>query len=123
MDYIAEHKKMYNYLIDNFSYKDLDLLNFEDVKEKYLYENDFELKNNCFLCEYACKLREKDKNRCDFCNYCVLSISCVEDNSLYDRINDKFDELWYYFNDHGYCNKEDIYEYLTLLKDMRDLKG
>ncbi len=123
MDYIAEHKKMYNYLIENFSYNDLKFIFFPYVKRKYLKENRFCVFGDCFLCEYAYNLRDKDKSHCESCKYCPLSISCMDNKSLYRYISNKFHKLYCDFKKYGYCNKEDIDEYLFLLKRMRDLDG
>ena len=47
---IIEHRKMWNWIADNLGKTNETVY---DLKERYCYENDFELVQHCFCCQYT----------------------------------------------------------------------
>ncbi len=125
MDYIAEHKKMWQSFIDNFSEDKLYPM-FQTHKEQYLLSIGIEsLTNDCFLCEYSYQINKGKKIVDDeeYCKNCSLKRSCYNSNSLYDKIYRLHSTLYGQYATKGHCNKKDVERYLELLKLMRDMEG
>lgn len=91
---IEEHRKMWNWIAehcDNKTSKDVGQL-----KMEYAEQNNFDLLNNCFCCEYSKQANGNDE--VGMCVHCPLDWGCPAHDGMYycEDTDDDFngDGLW-----------------------------